>query len=82
LGLAGLSIMKEPGLKPLDSALAVSREHRERINQQRKTASVARKIYWKHGYPISIREDDPDFKEKIASSEEAPKFMKDVVGGK
>lgn len=79
MGLAALSVMKEPGLKRLDSALAVSKEHRERITHQRETASVARKIYWKHGYPISIREDDPKFKEKMALSEEPPKFMRDVI---
>ena len=80
LGLAALAVMKEPGIKPLDSALCVSKQQRERITQQRQTTLVARKIYWKHGYPISIREDNPEFKEKMASSEEPPKSMKDVVG--
>lgn len=78
LGLAALSIMKEPGLKPLDSALAVSKEQRGRISKQREAALVARKVYWKHGYPISTREDNPDFKAKMASSEEPPKFMKNI----
>jgi geranylgeranyl transferase type-1 subunit beta len=73
LGLAALAVMKEPGIKPLDSALCVSKQQRERMTQQRETASVARKIYWKHGYPISIREDNPEFKEKMASSEGPPK---------
>ncbi|TVY28947.1 Geranylgeranyl transferase type-1 subunit beta [Lachnellula hyalina] len=80
LGLAALAVMKEPGIKPLDSALCVSKQQRERVTQQRETASIARKIYWKHGYPISIREDNPEFKEKMASSEEPPKSIKDVVG--
>ncbi|TVY85943.1 Geranylgeranyl transferase type-1 subunit beta, partial [Lachnellula willkommii] len=80
LGLAALAVMKEPGIKPFDSALCVSKQQRERITQQRKTASVARKIYWKHGYPISIREDHPEFKEKMASSEGPPASIKDVVG--
>ncbi|TVY37387.1 Geranylgeranyl transferase type-1 subunit beta, partial [Lachnellula subtilissima] len=80
LGLAALAVMKEPGIKSLDSALSVSKQQRERVTQQRETASIARKIYWKHGYPISIRQDNPKFKEKMASSEEPPKSIKDVVG--
>ncbi|TVY60808.1 Geranylgeranyl transferase type-1 subunit beta, partial [Lachnellula suecica] len=78
LGLAALSVMKEPGLKPLDSVLCISKEQKEVMVQQRQAALGARKIYWKHGYPISIREDNPDFEEKMASSEEPPAFMKDV----
>lgn len=38
LGLATLAIMKEPGIKPLDSALCVSVEQKEIINQLRDAA--------------------------------------------
>lgn len=79
LGLAALAVMKEPGIKPLDSALCVSKQQRAKFTQQRTTASIARKVYWKHGYPISIREDNPEFEEKMASSEEPPKFMSNIA---
>jgi geranylgeranyl transferase type-1 subunit beta len=35
LGLAALAVMKEPGLKELDSALCVSREQKARIGEIR-----------------------------------------------
>ena len=37
LGLAALAIMKEPGLKELDSAMCVSKEQREKVNVVRGT---------------------------------------------
>jgi geranylgeranyl transferase type-1 subunit beta len=38
LGLAALAIMKEPGIKPLDSALCVSMQQKEIIGQLREAA--------------------------------------------
>lgn len=73
MGLAALATMKEPGLKPLDSALCVSVEQRENISQFRKAGVVPSRMYWKHGYSFEVREDDPDFQAKMASSEEPPK---------
>lgn len=72
LGLAALSIMKEPGLKALDPALCVSKEQRQRVEKLRKSASVPIGTYWKDGYSFSIREDDPDFEAKMGASEHPP----------
>ncbi len=72
LGLVALSVMKEPGLKPVDSALCISVQQREHIKKLRDNALVLTKLYWKNGFCFSIREDDPEFEEKIASSEEPP----------
>ncbi|KAK0119105.1 hypothetical protein ONS95_007969 [Cadophora gregata] len=71
LGLAALSIMKEPGLKPLDPVLCVSTEQRETIEDFRSRVRVSTRAYWKHGHCFSIREDDPEF-EKIMASNEVP----------
>jgi geranylgeranyl transferase type-1 subunit beta len=38
LGLAALAIIKEPGIKPLDSALCVSMQQKEIIGQLREAA--------------------------------------------
>jgi geranylgeranyl transferase type-1 subunit beta len=38
LGLAALAIMKEPGIKPLDSALCVSVQQKEIFGQLREAA--------------------------------------------
>jgi len=71
LGLAVLSVMKEPGLKPLNSALCISTLQKERIDQLRKAALVRTRTYSGHGYSFSIREDDPEFAIKTASKEGA-----------
>ncbi|KAJ5032452.1 uncharacterized protein L3040_009056 [Drepanopeziza brunnea f. sp. 'multigermtubi'] len=70
LGLAALAIMKEPGIKPLDPGLCISLQQKDIIGQLRKSAAVPSRIYWKHGNAFSIREDDPDFEQIMASSEE------------
>jgi len=73
--------MKEPGIKPLDSPLCISTDQKENFKLLRQVASEPTKTYWKYGYCFSIREDDPMFEEKMASSEEPPKFLADRVGG-
>jgi geranylgeranyl transferase type-1 subunit beta len=40
LGLAALATMKEPGIKPLDPALCISAQQREKIDELRKRALV------------------------------------------
>jgi geranylgeranyl transferase type-1 subunit beta len=72
LGLAALSIMKEPGLKPLCSALCVSVEQKQKIEKLRNSASVPTRLYWRNGYSFSIREDDPDFETKMGASKQPP----------
>ena len=62
--------MNEPGLKLLDSVMCISTEQKERINQLRTAALVPTRTFSKHGFSFSIREDDPEFEKKIASSEE------------
>lgn len=71
--------MKEPGLKPLDSALCVSKQHREQISQLRGAASVLRRTYWKNGYRYTIGEDDPSLAEKMSSSDTPPKFLTEAL---
>ncbi|KAH6709319.1 terpenoid cyclases/protein prenyltransferase alpha-alpha toroid [Leptodontidium sp. 2 PMI_412] len=68
LGLAALAIMKEPGIKSLDPGLCISIQQKEIIEQFRRSAAVPTRTYWKHGYCFSIREDDPDFENIMASS--------------
>ena len=58
LGLAALSIMKQPGLQPLDSTLCVSAAQRQRIVQLRKEASAPLHTYSKHGHQFFIHEVD------------------------
>ncbi|PBP18517.1 prenyltransferase and squalene oxidase [Diplocarpon rosae] len=70
LGLAALSTMKEPGIKSLDPGLCISMQQKEIIGQLRKSAAVPMRSYWKHGYCFQIREDDPEFEQIMASSEE------------
>ena len=64
--------MKEPGLKPLDSALCVSVVQRENVCRLREGGVVPSHVFWKHGYGFEVREDDPEFDSKMASSEEPP----------
>jgi len=75
LGLAALATMKEPGLKTFDSALCVSVEHRANVSKLRRAGVIPSQVYWKHGYSFEVREDDPEFKAKMASSEEPPKYL-------
>ncbi|KAH8676875.1 terpenoid cyclases/protein prenyltransferase alpha-alpha toroid [Tricladium varicosporioides] len=79
LGLAALAVMKEPGLKPLDSALCISKQQRERISKARAAALVPTRTYWKNGFCYSIRADHPDFETKIAESEEPPRDVMNVL---
>lgn len=78
LGLAALATMKEPGLKDFDPELCISIQARENINNSRKTISIPTRIYWKHGYSFPVREDDPLFEEKMSSSEEPPKSLRNA----
>ena len=59
-------------MKPFDPALCASIEQREKISQQKATALVPTRTYWKHGYGFAVREDDPEFERKIAEGEEPP----------
>lgn len=61
--------MKEPCLKPLDSALCISREQKSKLAALRHAAGVPIRKYWKHGLPFWIREDDPEFERKMRESE-------------
>ena len=70
--------MKEPGLKELDSALCISIEAKKNIDELRRVALVPSRSYWVHGYHFSVREDSPDFEEKMASNEGPPKSLKDA----
>ncbi len=81
LGLVALSVMKEPGLKPVDSALCISVQQREQIKKLRDDALVPTKLYWKNGFCFSIREDDPKFEEKMASSEGPPAVSNNNIAG-
>jgi geranylgeranyl transferase type-1 subunit beta len=67
--------MKEPGLKEFDPALCISSQARENINRLRKEVLVPTRTYWKHGYSFLVREDDPDFEKKMASSEDPPESL-------
>lgn len=67
--------MEEPGLKPFDSPLCVSSEQKEKINSLREEFLQPTQTYWRHGYAFSIREDDPDFASKMASTEEPPEYL-------
>lgn len=80
LGLAALAVLKEPGLKPLDSVLCMSNEQRERMEKMRIDASVPTKIYWKNGFCYGIREESRGFSEKMKESEPVPEFLKTVLG--
>ncbi len=73
--------MKEPGLKPVDSALCISVQQREQIKKLRDAASVPTQMYWKNGFCFSIREDDPQFEEKMASSEEPSVVFSTRIAG-
>ncbi|KAF4637117.1 hypothetical protein G7Y89_g955 [Cudoniella acicularis] len=75
LGLAALAVLKEPGIKPLDSAICISKQQRERISTLRATALVPTRTYWNNGFCYSIREDHPDFEKKMTLSEERPKSL-------
>ncbi|CAG8973393.1 hypothetical protein HYALB_00000156 [Hymenoscyphus albidus] len=80
LGLAALAILKEPGLKPLDSVLCVSEEQKEKMIRMRSEASLPTKRYWKHEFCYGIREDHEGFSEKMEESEPVPDYLKIVVG--
>ena len=79
MGLAALATMKEPGIRPLDPALCVSTQQREKIDSLRETAFVPTRQYWKHGYAFSVREDHTEFETKFASGEEPPKSITDAL---
>lgn len=72
LGLAALAVMEEPGINSLDPVLCISTQQKEIIDAFRRRAAVPTRIYWKHGYCFSIREDDPEFDKIMASNGEPP----------
>jgi len=72
LGLAALAVMEEPGINSLDPVLCISTQQKEIIDEFRRRAAVPTRIYWKHGYCFSIREDDPEFDKIMASNGEPP----------
>lgn len=65
-------------MKSFDPALCISVEHREKITAQRKAALVPSRTYWKHGYGFPVREDDPNFEQIMAESEDPPKVIVDT----
>lgn len=81
LGLAALAVLQEPGLKPLDSVLCMSKEQRERMEKMRIEASVPTRRYWKDGFCYGVREDSRDFEERMRESEPVPEFLENVMGG-
>ncbi|RAL62425.1 hypothetical protein DID88_004991 [Monilinia fructigena] len=81
LGLAALAVLKEPGVKELDSALCISLDAKENIEMLRKAALVPSRTYWVHGYSFKVREDSPEFGEKMAMDEGPPKSLIDAFEG-
>ncbi|QSZ28642.1 hypothetical protein DSL72_003141 [Monilinia vaccinii-corymbosi] len=81
LGLAALAVLKEPGIKELDSALCISVDAKKNIEGLRKAALVPSRAYWVHGYRFTIREDSPRFGEKMAMDEGPPKSLIDAFEG-
>ncbi|CAD6448064.1 9d1fa01f-c692-44de-82c9-b422335780b7 [Sclerotinia trifoliorum] len=78
LGLAALAVLKEPGIKELDSALCISMDAKKNIEELRKAALVPYRTYWLHGYSFKVREDSPEFGEKMAMNEGPPKSLIDA----
>ncbi|KAB8302831.1 hypothetical protein EYC80_006172 [Monilinia laxa] len=81
LGLAALAVLKEPGIKELDSALCISLDAKKDIERLRKVALVPSRTYWVHGYSFKVREDSPEFGEKMAMDEGPPKGLIDAFEG-
>lgn len=81
LGLAALAILKEPGIKELDSALCISVDAKKNIEELRKTALVPSRTYWVHGYSFMVREDSPEFGAKMAMNEGPTKSLIDAFEG-
>ncbi|KAA8576324.1 hypothetical protein MFRU_009g02130 [Monilinia fructicola] len=81
LGLAALAVLKESGIKELDSALCISLHAKKNIERLRKAALVPSRTYWVHGYRFKVREDSPEFGEKMAMNEGPPKSLIDAFEG-
>ncbi|TEY70383.1 hypothetical protein BOTCAL_0105g00250 [Botryotinia calthae] len=81
LGLAALAVLKEPGIKELDSALCISVDAKKNIEELRKAALVPSRTYRVHGYSFTVREDSPEFGEKMAMDEGPPKSLIDAFEG-
>ncbi|KAK6615240.1 prenyltransferase and squalene oxidase [Botrytis cinerea] len=81
LGLAALAVLKEPGIKELDSALCISVDAKKNIEELRKAALVPSRTYWVHGYSFTVREDSPEFGEKMAMDEGPPKSLINAFEG-
>lgn len=67
LALAALATMNEPGLKPLDAALCISIQQKEKLEKLRKAALGRTGEQSKHGFSFSMWDVDPDFRGKRAA---------------
>lgn len=72
LGLASLSLMGEPGLKPVHPAFVITQQAKENLDRVMEDVLAAKTVYHVNGMPWVVSELDSNYEKRIAEDEGRP----------